>query len=1266
MKKLLLGFIGIFAIVYPVFAAEQTATPLRVYQFTPDVLESVSTKFFPNVNKKYPTTVVNVPQEVYCDEEGCYDIQYAEFTFGGKVNAVYGFLLTRAGVEQSALKPGECRGCLSGTDIIDGCKVGGLTNISGAFNDHLDKCIAFFEALCEAQGLDDEWSFNKVCPAPYDGDKRQTGLKSIGENTRIGDICGGNKLDSFIQFGYVTLKDYRKEKNKAFVQDRYSCTCTPYKCFDGRYYNEEKHRCEQTDPSGLCTMYILSDNKGPVLFDYRNFGGSMSQMKVKDSTKKMSEYNQAALQRISADLNAFKQCQEHKNRVQFCKINGAIAEPATADSKKYKVICNPTADMVEQHNASWENKKQKFEDDIAKLKKQEAEEQRQWNLKHMQFKKVCGDDKGKTGGTERCIDALTGWSGEGKVDLPVAKALAKEYARVKYGDEIECSNNYYTSRFDDYISCTSIKDITVYYEFQINSVTEQNPAIVQRNALELICTRIFNGTVFKQSDAVSVNDLHKWWCKIDNCSQLDKTLSAISPVGSGHAVKGNLTYSQGYKILTEPGCYMYLTPSETSSAGRRMTPDQLVNDFSSDKEDNFVLCESEHAQFVNNATLEKFLKEYMEIKYGAKGMTCQAMPGGFYGHTPCDRWKGIDVYGETKRCCDNAGRCIDFATDKIGGATNFFTAKNELSLQSLMCIIEGQRMAINVNKNIAARQVDTSCTALDDEHCAWLSEELKKMGRGGAYMHPTKHVCILSDAESLEVQATMENIAIGTVVVIGSYLYVKYNGGMALLGGSSTSAEWAAMLELIGWGAYELMANKVQDDMEARPAAKISEFLKETENCNDSKCATDYINKWYNEIMVRTDTRNQSVNQNLADLAENRLDKLMHLADWFTIVDEDEEDPVLLIGSTAYGQNSDKTLRMGLLSGNVTGPQMAAVDRKYEWILMAGVAVTALMGNETGLMKLGFWRVVFKGGLKGKNFKSALNMVRHYRRWKNSGRLSGYTFKAEDLLGVNVTEGTHVEKIMNDLLGRQGYTLKLLPKIGNEADEFIILDKRLEPFLKDESFSFAMASGETMEEAFGKTGSGYTLIEVLGLSRKGKGGEKLVFELSSKDSKKLDELIGAMRNSGFKVQTEGASKNWFEIALRDGIIKPGKAKMGYYWAYDALLGTFFVYSIDNILSWFGKGFLPPFEDWSDKSDSKSSGEVPPATPVDPCAEYQQNQDLYDCCNAGVTGVNSKKTVYPKVEDNECKCFEKGKDGQEKQLSAYKFVDGECVKPSEDG
>ena len=259
----------------------------------------------------------------------------------------------------------------------------------------------------------------------------------------------------YIEYGHVTLKT--DDKNN---QHKYVCTCTPQSCKDGYYWNKEKYQCSVKDKEGYCVRHILGS------FEYKN--GKLptdSGVGLSDWNKRSNAYYNDKYAQINASTDAFNRCVVY-GAEHGCSIRGALASADVGSgfgsAKKYRVICNPENYEVLADKKAQEKKEKKYQEE-------RKEEEEKYKRGQVVYYAVCDDDKGKTGGTERCIHIFE----DVEVQVAQAKNLAQEYAKVKYQDDIECNLNVRTGIIDDFVKCTSIKSNT-FYEFEFDDTKESN------------------------------------------------------------------------------------------------------------------------------------------------------------------------------------------------------------------------------------------------------------------------------------------------------------------------------------------------------------------------------------------------------------------------------------------------------------------------------------------------------------------------------------------------------------------------------------------------------------------------------------------------------------------------------------------------------------------------------------------------------------------------------------------------------------------------
>ena len=165
----------------------------------------------------------------------------------------------------------------------------------------------------------------------------------------------------------------------------------------------------------------------------------------------------------TSENNHLEKCKsfcEKKYAGRACKYTSVVMSHSTN-----QCICNPNSTEID---AAYESMHQAKEKQINNLK----------------YYEVCGDHKGKSGGTEVCVEGVFNWVNIGRLQ---ASGLAEEYARVRYKDTVHCDTvNIRTSYNDDYVKCTSMNSKR-YYEFQFDDVKESIDSAIQKALVLGIC-----------------------------------------------------------------------------------------------------------------------------------------------------------------------------------------------------------------------------------------------------------------------------------------------------------------------------------------------------------------------------------------------------------------------------------------------------------------------------------------------------------------------------------------------------------------------------------------------------------------------------------------------------------------------------------------------------------------------------------------------------------------------------------------------------------
>lgn len=199
-------------------------------------------------------------------------------------------------------------GAVSVANLFEVCRAGGFNTYRQT---GYDKCRGFILKLLEnAEQEIEEGFLSGFCPAAYDENgKQQNGLRSIDENTRIGDFCSSTNIAG----GEVV---FRKG---------YNCTCAAYACNPG-----------------------FQSEKGACVTEYKDSNG--------DCIRK--EYTNVTT--VTKAKEALTFCES--KAVKGCKVRNAIRN---FGGVKGRVVCNATRDEVDNAKARMLDQQDK---QIARLK----------------------------------------------------------------------------------------------------------------------------------------------------------------------------------------------------------------------------------------------------------------------------------------------------------------------------------------------------------------------------------------------------------------------------------------------------------------------------------------------------------------------------------------------------------------------------------------------------------------------------------------------------------------------------------------------------------------------------------------------------------------------------------------------------------------------------------------------------------------------------------------------------------------------------------
>ena len=346
-------------------------------------------------------------------------------------------------------------GAVSIADLFEVCRTGGFNTYRQA---GYEQCRAFVLKLLEnAEQEAEEGFLGGFCPAAYDENgKQQNGLKSIGDQTRIGDFCSSTNIAG----GEVV---FRKG---------YNCTCAAYACNpccevkggacvtkvadgNGNCLRKEYNNVPNLSEPGAALKFCESKavNGCKVVNGIKNFGGvkgrvvcnatqeELDGVRSRNTACPKSEWAENSENNTTAKCQSFCRAKAEQNSCKYITV-------LMKHSDK-KCICNPG-----EHDYGSAN----------------------------MYKEVCGNDKGKTGKKEYCVTDYFNWT---QTQIGQAIGFAQDYARIKHNNTIICSNSHRTSWNDDYIKCAT-KDASAYYEFKFDDVRESidnDRRLTERSAL---------------------------------------------------------------------------------------------------------------------------------------------------------------------------------------------------------------------------------------------------------------------------------------------------------------------------------------------------------------------------------------------------------------------------------------------------------------------------------------------------------------------------------------------------------------------------------------------------------------------------------------------------------------------------------------------------------------------------------------------------------------------------------------------------------------
>ncbi|MBQ4069771.1 MAG: hypothetical protein IJD52_00135 [Alphaproteobacteria bacterium] len=605
---------------------------------------------------------------------------------------------------------------------------------------------------------------------------------------------------------------------------------------------------------------------------------------------------------------------------------------------------------------------------------------------------VCGADKGKSGGTEHCIDKVFDReSGDGSVQVQIAQAiiLSIEYIRQKYNDTVTCFNDVRTESNDDYIACKSTKSNT-FYEVKFSDAKETDDKTIALGVQAGICAihglGVFGDGVTTKIVPTGCSGVDTW----ATCGKVNETAKKF-----------------GYNVINQE-YYYALYPNKPSMARNYFQNQCIFNantihDQSQIKNlygapiDNYIFSTAKtEIQIYSDGSTHGTIRRYVEAMIGAENLKTFSCEGTQM------RWirKGSDNE-DIIRCFVN-GKQVDFVFDDLSESGLIFGESiRRGSKQALECIVSGGTYS------------GSKCLHLNEKQCNDLRQanldncpECKTV-----QWNREKWICELpSSAKANNIQRGV----VATGIVVGAAAAVVIT---VATGGTGAGALAVVAVELAGAGielASQTQINQIADD-----------FLSESNKCQDEACAERLIGENLQRLANFTN--------DLTTPEEYAIDEEM--ARLLNLIPEDSEfyQRVLEQGATLvanekgfFDADSWEPEQIWRAVG-ITLQLASLVTAAGKWIWTGGKTVTTKMTKASDVMRLRLTRA----------------QAKHLDDW--AGQLADIA-RARQASGLSKSKADELWAAYKSIGNKRRH---LLNQLGNPSEELLPLLQR-EAYLTDD------------------------------------------------------------------------------------------------------------------------------------------------------------------------------------------------------------------------
>ena len=455
----------------------------------------------------------------------------------------------------------------------------------------------------------------------------------------------------------------------------------------------------------------------------------------------------------------------------------------------------------------------------------------------IKYFEVCGSDKGKSGGTEVCVDAFKNT----RLNLTPAIEMAKEYVSVKYNDTgLICSSKMRTGYVgvfdkDDFLKCTSTNSNT-YYEFEFGTAEAWSDNVIQNNVRYGVCDIIYGVSSGSRTDSCEANEAM--------CKKINKSVKRF-----------------GYSAYQKDNrCYINF---ETVRDAKDLRTAYDI--------DNFVFCRG--IQVSNTPDAEAALKRHVVVSAAKKGeqindydVVCDA---GFktYKGKGCkaDFWQTDDI-----KTCSINGHYIDYVFDDVNEAWKSY---HKGGVSGMECI--------NSDGSFDGR----NCRLLGEENCRQLADVLKESCPECDQPVWNGTTCNLPSAEhAAKIQNSIKIVTQVGVAAVGVALFFIPGAQ----GGAILALNYVAGGLVIAGAAGRVASNLVMQN------GIYKDFADAAETCNNETCAKELLNTWLQKIQSYKKEFTDAEQMTVDELCTYLFDKIPADSDFWLAFMQNSElfDPV--------------------------------------------------------------------------------------------------------------------------------------------------------------------------------------------------------------------------------------------------------------------------------------------------------------------------------------------------------------------------------------